>query len=196
MAINYPGPYEVEIEYLTSGMKHKLRLSCVVQGEPAVGTLSSAINIVKRGGALASMDTVVSQFWAFVRPFLNTATSVNSVTLWKYTPNSFERTFITTMGTQLANGSSATAFVLAHQATFTFRSGNGGIFKLQLMESVISQIIRSSLVANATGDAYQKLAAYCISTDSFLIARDDAYVVAPMYLIGGQNEALFRKRYR
>lgn len=196
MAINYPGPYEIEMEYLVSSMTHKLRFSCTVDGTPSPGTPSNTINILKRGGALASMDSVVGQFWGFLRPWFHTGVTVNQVTLWKYTTGTFERTYIATMGVSLAAGSSATAPSLATQNTFTFRSGNGGIAKITLLEGNDPGALRYPLIANSAGDIAQKLAAYLISSDSPVLARDDSFLVAPMYRLGGQNEALFRKRYR
>lgn len=196
MAQNYPGPYEMEFSILVNAFTHKMRVSCNVEGNPAVGTLATAVNIIKRGGTSQNFEAVATTFWGFVRQLYNTAVTVTNVTLWKYTPNTFERTFISAIGVNLLAGASTTATGISQQSIYTFRSGNGGIAKLSLLETVNGTSAKTVLQAISTGTASQKLAHYITSSDSPMIARDNGYLVQPLYQLDGTNEAVFKKRFR
>jgi len=197
MAINYPGPYEVEYSYLVSSLPHVLRVNCALVGSPAIGTAMSAIQVQTRGGTPANLETSVYNFWQFVRPFFNTGVSVTGIKLWRYTAGTFAKTFMSAYaGTAVGNGSNAGATVLAQETILTFVTALGGSMKLTFLETQFTGLTKSALVANAAGTDVQKLANYTISTAGWMLARDDSYPIAPVFQSFGQNEATFRARYR
>jgi hypothetical protein len=196
MAINYPGPYELEFPYTVNGQVHKARFSCNVQGTPSIGSPSTSINLYTRSGGTVTMDAACSTLWAFLRPLLHTSVSISAPQLFRYAPGTFQRTWVSQMATALANGSNTVAPALATQLTLTFRTGNGGIAKITVLEHGDNTPYKVPLTANPAGSGVSKLAAYAISADSWILGRDDSYLVAPLYNLNGQNEVLFRKRYR
>ena len=99
--------------------------------------------------------------------------------------------FIST-GTVTNPLASGAAINIAWQLTQTYRSANGGILKLVLLETNLGGNVRQTLVANPAGNASQKLAAYVMSADNVILARDDAYPVNPLRDSRGENETIFR----
>jgi hypothetical protein len=77
--------------------------------------------------------------------------------------------------------------------TYTFRSANGGVAKLVLLDVSFSGDTKSVVVPNSVGTTPQKLLAYFLSADSVMLAADDSYLVAGLYESRGQNEKIWRK---
>jgi len=198
MAINLPGPYEVDFEYLTGGITHHMRVNCVAIGAPVPGSTFASILLQTKGGGTVDALTATGNFWAFIRPFLPAATTVSGCTLWKYVPGTYERTFIAAREANLPVGTNASAFGPAVECVLSFRTALGGIMYIRIEEhgTNLGTFGRSSLIANASGNIQQQLAAYMLSSAGWLIARDDSFPVAPYRLLLGQNEVIFNKRYR
>lgn len=195
---NLPGPYEIELNltgWTSPARNHKVRINVAAVGSPPVGSLPTAVTIQKAGGGTATLAVVANQFWEFLRPFWGTAITCSGYTLWRYVTGTFAKTFISTgtMTNPAANGGTGTT---AHEIVETFRSANGGVMKVVLLETNVGGSAKLALVPNASGTNYQKLASYIMSTDNVALARDDAYPLSPMFLSAGENERLFRLIYR
>lgn len=201
MATNFPGPYSVEYAYTTSVggviLPHTLQLNCLALSNPAPGTPVASINLQTVSGSPRALQTCVDDLWAFVRQLYHTSSICLGFTLWKYpTAGSYARQFITAGIPALPAGASAAATTPAWQATGVYRSGGGSVMKLQLMESVHTAKTTVALVPNVAGNADQKLAAFVISANGWLMARDDGFPITPLTLSAGENERLFRERFR
>lgn len=198
MATNYPGPYEVEYEYVVSGLTHKVRFNCVVDGAvPAAGTAPSAINLMTRSGAPRALNTCADEMWGWLRTSFATSVTCAGYTLWRYaTPGSGQKTFVTQGSVMTPAGTNGSSLTLSGQHTLSFRSAAGGIMKITLLENGWTSVTRSALIANASGNQEQKIAAYIVSANNWAIARDNGFPIAPTYYTGGQNEAVFKKRNR
>lgn len=202
MPINYPGPYEVEYIYRTpiSGvtLPHYLRVNCVALSNPAPGTLMSAIQFQTIGGTPVNAETAIATFWGWFRQQLSNTVTCDGATLFKYETGTFAKTFIAAYaGTPLAAGASVQGSGAAHQYTQTYRTAGGSILKLTWLEDINSTLNNvANLVANGTGSNDQKLAAYMISSAGWIIGRDDTYPVAPYRSVFGQNEAVYKQRFR
>lgn len=195
---NYPGPYE--IEYTLTGWtnpvrEHVFRVSVAAVGSPTPGTLPTAIDIQKRSGATAKLDVVANQLWEFIRLFYSTTFSCAGYQLWRYVPMTYGKDFIAT-GTVTNPIASGSAIVNASQITQTYRSANGGILKIVLLETNQAGDTRTTLVPNPAGTPSQRLAAYVMSGDNIILARDDAYPVNPLRDSRGQNERVWREIFR
>lgn len=193
MALNYPGPYEIEFRYTTSGIQHTARYNCDVTGTPSPGDLPSAIDVNLRSGSTLSLDTVVANWVLLLDSLFHTSVTFDDYTFWKYTPLSFDRTFITTASIG-SNGTSATATNLSHAIILTFRTIEGGVMKLNFMESINSQIAR--LTYAASGPDVKAIFDFVVSTANWVLARDTSYPIATIHSLGGENEAVFKKRNR
>lgn len=193
---NLPGPYEIEftVEGYTAPVRsHKIRLSVVATGSPAAGTLPALVNIQKAGGATATLQVVADQAWSFLRQFFNTGLNCSGFTLWKYVTGTLGKDFISAGAVTNPAGTNAGATTVSHQVTLSFRSANGGVVKTILLETSLTSNQQIALVPNGAGNPAQKWAAYIISVDSPLLARDDAYPVAALRDSRGENERIWRK---
>ena len=191
---NYPGPYEIEFTltgWTAPAREHVFRVNVAALGSPAAGTLPTAIDIQKMGGSTAKLNVVANQIWEFLRLFNNTSILCSGYQLWKYVPGTLGKDFIAT-GTVTNPACSAAGGVAAMQLTQTYRSANGGILKIVVLESNQTGDARITLVPNAAGNASQRLAAYVMSADNVFLARDDAYPVNPLRDSRGQNEKIWR----
>ena len=197
MAINYPGPYEVVYKILVSGLEHEARYNCVATPAPTAGTAFASINLQTRSGTPANAQTCVEGLWNQMRPHFHTSVTCSAIELWHYpVAGSFARDFISATTPSLPAGLSSGAVILANQDTLSFRSANGGIMKVEMMESSFQTHAVTTLVPNSSGNTIQKIAAYVLSSAGWLLARDDGFPFSAYRHTSGQNEALYRRRYR
>lgn len=201
MAINFPGPFEVEIPYYTTvdsvTLPHVLRVNCVAVGNPLSGTPVGDIDLQTRGGTPAPLQNCVDGLWNWIRQVLPSGVLATTFQLNRYPlSGSFAKIFIAAGALTNVNGASGSPVVPAWQATYTFITGGGGKMRLQVMESVHGQKSLNPLVANGSGNTNQQIAAYVVSSAGWMIGRDDAFPVAAKSLGQGENERLFQQRYR
>lgn len=198
MALNAPGPYEVVYRVIVSAMEHEMRFNCVALGSPAPGTPFNTITFATRTvGVPVNAQTAIDGLWNQMRPHYHTSVTCGLVELWHYpVPGSDERDFISATSPVATAGTSSGAAVLANQDTLSFRSANGGIMKVTMMESSFQTNNVVTLIPNASGNTVQKIAAYVLSSVGWLLARDDGFPFAAYQHTSGQNEAIYKKRYR
>lgn len=200
MAINFPGPYEVEFPYNVplSGVSvgHVLRVNCAAVGTPAPGTPASSVNLQTIAGTPATLQACADGLWDRIRIFLNTTATSLPFILWKYTPGTFAKTFITSGTLTNPNGSSSNPNLAAHYLKMTFRSASGGIMGVMVSEDAQGGDTQIPLAANPAGNGYEQFAAYVISSAGWMLARDDSFPLVPYRLSFGENEAIWKKRFR
>lgn len=194
MTANFPGTYEVRIQYLTDEPAeiagHELRLSCEMSiaadpGDP----FTDWIPVQKDGSAVTTLKTHVDNFLALVQPAHSTATDYIIAELWEYAPASFDAVFRSAYTLGLSGTGGAT--VPYSQTIITFRSTLGGIGKLDLRGAVFGAAARLSFpTANTTINA---LAAALVAGSSIWHARDQGYFIAPLFTLIGQNERAWAK---
>lgn len=197
MAQNFPGPYEVDYSILVTGITHHLRLSCVALGSPLPGTAPALVNLQTRAGTPQTLQICAQSLWNFLRiPFHNSVT-LTGFTLWRYPiAGSLQKDFVTSGVVTNPAGASTSATTLAHQQTLSFRSANGGVMKVVMLESAYSGNARNTLISNGSGSSEQQIAAYLLSSAGWAIARDDSFPIVPLFSVGGQNEAIYKIRFR
>lgn len=193
MVENFPGPYEVRFFYTVSGLQHELRLSLPLAQDPLPGTPFAAIVTEQKGGANGVLQADVDSLVALLRPFWPNTVTIDFAELWKYVPLTNQANFISgyTIG---LTGTAAGTIVLSHQATFTWRSIEGGIMKMVLLETDLGG---DAVVSYAASGARSiALFDYIAGAFSAFWARDTSYANAPLRRSNGQNEAVWRKRNR
>jgi hypothetical protein len=173
-----------------------MRFNVIAVGNPAAGSLATAIDIQKQGGGTAKLNVVANQMWEFLRQAYHTSITCTGYTLWKYVSGTTGKDFVSAASVTNPAGTSATSPTVAWEVIATFRSANGGIMKTVWLEPSLTGENRSTLVANSAGNAIQKWAAYVLSADNVAIARDDAFIVAALRDSRSQNERVWRKIYR
>lgn len=206
MALNYPGPYEVRIFYscdITPGgiLQHEQRLNIRLTSDPTPGQSFGAIAAFNINDDVIDLQQFVEQWVDILRPFFSTTlTSFDFAELWKYEPNSFISTFVSSLALTGA-GTNTFNLVPAGQAIFTFRTEEGGIMKVNLMESnrSVSQPLAyadQDTVEKALVDNVYKPNEPSTNAGVYWLARDTSYPFSPIKLFRGQNEKLFKVRYR
>jgi hypothetical protein len=197
MANSKAGQYQIEYRlegFVNPTRSHVVRAWVSASGSPVVGALPADVQIQKRGGTTASLQSVADQFWSFLRLSYGVTITAANFSLWRFATEN-ARDFIS--GGSVANPAGTGASpVIAGQCTLTFRHALGGIGKIVLLESGNGGDSRSSLIANAAGSATQRLAAYLMSADSPMVALDNSFPVTPLRDSRGQNEAIWRLVYR
>jgi len=199
MAANFPGPYEVRLLYTTSvsavPLNHRQRLSCAIAGDdPTVGTPFSGIDVGRRVGGAIALDAAVDAYVALMKVFYASgASTIVSAELWKYASESFDASFVAAYDIGEA-GTSGSANQAAAQSIVTMRTTNGGIFKLSYMETVIPAAVTDPGTISNLG--LENLIADIEAGNQPWIARDNGFPIVRIAHYPGQNEALFKKRFR
>lgn len=191
MAVNAKGPYEVRIPYISpDGYTHTLRLNAIVAGAaPEPGTDPDDVILVTRGGSV-SLSAGVNALWAIFRPRITPTTLASGFSFWKIPTGGGDPLFITAGDLTTPNGSSINAFRPNGQEIWTFRSAAGGIAKLVVMDAANPNNNRTPI------PPADPIATYMTGATSWVIARDDGYLIAPINVSVGENERLFKARNR
>lgn len=200
MALNYPGPYQLRVFYTctvagTGTIQHSLRLNCDLDGTPGVGDPFSGITCKQRVGAGDTLDNVVDGLINVIEDVYNDANAdFDYAELWKYEALSFDASYVSTyaIGTP---GVDVGPVIPAGQSIFTFRTLGGGQFNLHLMESII-YMAPPTEYADLGVDETAIADYFTADAHSFFWGRDNTYPSICLRRNPGQNEALFRKRYR
>jgi len=195
MAINFPGPYELRFGYTVEGLSHTLRTSVTLNQVPNAGTVFGQIEALTPSGATPFLSAWVEDFLTELGKQLNASVSTFGVVeLWSYAPLSLDATFVSSynpVAQPTANG----AHNLAQQTTYTWRTAEGGVMKMVLLESV-----NDMNTVNAYPTVFTNPTALMLMvsdpTQSPIIARDTSRPFSPLRMSNGQNESVFRKRYR
>lgn len=194
MPINYPGPFELRINYLTNEpaaiATHQLRISHLmsVEGDPG-DPFSAWIPLQKNGSAVDTLADHTDDIVALLRPLYNTASDFVDAELWEYAPGTFDAIFRSSYAIGLA-GSSGTATQNYGQCIITFRSATGGIAKLDLRGTILGFGVRLAFPTAST--PLNNLAAALIGATSIMIARDNGYLIAHLFALIGQNERAWK----
>lgn len=192
----FPGPYEIRIPYNVDGIQHELKLNAGLAAAspvPVGGADPDDIILNARVGSV-NLQEGVDALWGAIRPLMSSSALAGTYEFWRYPVPGAPAVFVTSGSLTVPNGSGGT-YTPAQQATYTFRSALGHIGKIVLMEAVQAGNARAPMNP-AAPTAVGTLASYVISGDSWIIARDDSFLVAPLNESYGQNEAIFRRRFR
>lgn len=200
MAVNYPGPCELRLNYRVGvdtplALDHQLRLSFSPQDSPDPGTPFDEVLVVPRVIANRGLDFVADELVLLLQPFFTAAGGAFlNCELWKYLPFTFDATWISAYDISEV-GTGIVAAQLGGQSIYTFRTTEGGLFKLTVMEG--SQTQGPSVVYTDMAAAAQELVDYFVEDDeSWFLARDTSYPLLFLKLHPGQNERTFKRRYR
>lgn len=191
--INYPGPYEVRLVYTVAGLTHMQRLNCRIAGTPAPGTPFSSIDILLADDTTDTLENQVDLWVALIQPFLSGASSdIVRAELWVCEADSFASDYVSSYDIALP-GTSGGVYTPAGQWIYTFRTTEGGVMKVSIMEAVVTPGV--SLTAPYTGSSLA-LANFVIDSNAPWLGRDTSYPFANIAAHPGQNESVFKRRFR
>jgi len=193
--IRRPGPYTLEIDYVYVGLSHTLQVSCDTIGAAIPGTPADTVSMKGKNTTDVSLEEFANDFWGVIRPFFQNITLASTFTLWKRNLNNADKQFISAGGLIAPNGSSTATAIPSSQAIFTWRSNNGGILKINLLEGIFYSQPTLPLLSD-TGVGVSALNTYMQSDTCCVAALDRGYAVAAGNSNYGQNEKVFNARNR
>lgn len=200
MALNFPGPYEFRIFYTVDtspggALQHQMRLNFDIDNSPNKGDPFSAFSVKRRSGASATADSVIAALKSLMKPLWKaTDMTIDFAEIWKYTAQTFDAEFWSTLSIgEAATGTGTTT--VAGQAMYTFRTIEGGIMRVNVMEgqAAVSEPI---VYADMSAADQNFVNHFTEAAGSWYLARDTSYPLAFLREFPGQNEAIFKARYR
>lgn len=195
MASNFPGPYEVEIFYTVDGLQHIQRLNFDATTELFPGDDADVETMVTRGGVVTPSIGVAVEAWTTLAGarFDQNSGDWDSFNVWKYTPGTFDRIFITSEQiTSIFSG--GTVSRESQQDIYSFRTQEGGVMRVMLMET--RSISVDCVNYGDAGSQEQDIVDFIVSEENWMLARDTSYPIAFVRVCGGQNEKTFKQRHR
>ena len=194
MAINYPGEFEVRINYTTLGRKHQVRFSFDANVTGAIGEdFTNWIPIQKNGSAVATLDTHVDALAALLQDYYTSSGSIDDAELWKYAPLSFDAVWQSSYPIGLT-GTGAGSLVAAAEYIMVFRTSAGGTMRFTLLEGTIAFGVRDTLPLSYA--PLDEIADFILAPASIMRGRDSGVPVVLTGGFSGQNESVFKKVYR
>ncbi len=195
MASRTPGPFLLDIPYVQTGEVHHFTVNCDVVGDATIGIAPTVVTMRSKGSGPLILAGAVDTLWDAIRPLMPTTTLANQYVLWKFTGTNLDKIFISGGTLTAPNGSSIAAVKIAQQIIMTYRSGGGNIGKLVVNDTVIDSNLREPLGSGGLGET-AAVKTYLLSDDCIVLARDRSFPVAGLNESVGQNEKLWRRRYR
>lgn len=204
MAINYPGPYEIRIRYLDDtlagpDLEHIQRLNVDLVGNPAQADDFGNYEFNDKAGATGvDLATLVEDYLAVFNALYSANCDIGLIDLWKYpTAQSFDSVFWSTYTPTANAGTAAGSNVAAAQDIYTFRTQEGGVMKLSLMEGESDP--GTPQLYNSLSAARQALVDFILFGDGAtysapFLGRDTSYPFSFIKRFPGQNEAVWKKR--
>lgn len=195
---NYDGQYEVRVIYETipSGfpaMEHTMTFDVLPVEAPTPATDFGDIDVELRSGSFNTLATWVDSFVAGLIAIYPATATVIRAELWYIPEGTFAGSFVSTYPIDEA-GTNGTGSQVAQQTTLTFRSIDGGSGRIQLMESSLGGNNKESYPYGSS--SLNAIADLVTATTGAIIARDNSFMFANIHASHGQNERLWRKRYR
>lgn len=196
MALNFPGPYQADIFYscVVDGvpMDHVMKLNVDCEGPLTPGQDFSTINFVTRDAGLTPGYAAILDWVDLAKAFYATTSVFSRCELWSVAPESFDRTFISAADIGEA-GTHPQITSAAGQLIYTFRSAEGGVMRINFMETVVGLGVTSNL---PVGDPnFDAVPLFVNSDANWILARDTSYPIAAIHMLPGKNERLFKVRY-
>jgi len=193
--VRRPGPYTLEIDYVYSGLSHSLSLNCDTLGTFTPGTPADDVTMKTKDGTGVSLQQFADDIWGVLRAFFAPATLASTFTLWKRNIHNAEKDFISAGGLTSPNGSSGLTAIPSSQSIWTWRSSNGGIIKINILEATNPSAPTLPMLSDTTVGV-SAMNTYMQSDTTAVMALDRGFAVAAGNSNYGQNEKIFNIRNR
>lgn len=198
----YDGTFELTYYYATvlSGLSLPHRLTIDVKLDTFSQTVTpgmpfDAILTILGSGSGSTLDIAANDLLDLLLPFWRPTTEFSRVELWKYGAEpSTDKTFLSVLELAEPGTAAAGSDTAAQQETMTLRTIDGGTMRVQLMEPVSS--LTSKQNPPFSPAHFDALRTYLIGTNHPFVGRDNTRPLAAIAWGSGQNEKLFRKRFR
>lgn len=203
MAVNYDGRVEIRLFYVTTissvALPHRHSVDVDYGGsDPSLippGVDFSDVPLIQRNGIETDAATFLVAYMDVLVPLWRPTTEFSHAELWVYGGEpSQDATFKGAYSLGMVGTAGAGADQPAQQLTLTSRSEFGGILRTQLME--VSLEGSSVQTEPFTPSTLQNLAVFLDALTTSIVARDNGHIITPIKAGLGQNEKLWRKRFR
>lgn len=195
MTVHQPGPFLLDIPYVQTGQVHHFTVNCDVIGDASVGIAPTVVTMRSKGSGPLILSGAADDLWGVIRALMPDTTIASQYVLWKYNGTNLDKTFISGGTLTAPNGSNVADAVLASQMIITYRTGAGNIGKLIANDTPFTLNIRVPLGTGYTTET-GPIKTYLLSADCIVMARDRSFPVAGLNESLGQNEKLWKRRYR
>lgn len=195
---NFDGQYELRIFYVTYNgsipLSHRHTFDVIPTSAVSAGDDFASIYVHCKDGSVDNpLTSKVDTYIELLKDFYHSTATFQRAELWELTPPPVNGTFLSAYDIGEV-GDSATPSVPAQQLTMTFRTQGGYILRQQFMEPSIGGEIKDPYpFANVAAKA---LADFILSDAGFVVARDNTFPILALNASYGQNEKLWRKRFR
>lgn len=196
MAINFPGPGIVELYYTVTGLTHKQQFSVNMAPSPTPGLLPVQYDLITRAGTTVSFADFIDDWVALLQPmYPQLDMTFDRAELWYSDQTSFDKIFLTVAFIGLP-GTGSNAERIANQQTISFRTLEGGQMRIVLLESSDGIAINDRQGFPTTDAQTNAIITYVTSDACPMLGRDTSAPYSGIAVSNGENEVLFRKRYR
>jgi hypothetical protein len=195
--VNYPGPYEIRMNYSAPAggfpLISQIRVNVDVDTPPDPGSPFADYDLISRAGLFYNAQTFTDAWATVLAGVMRTDANFSTAELWKYSPGSFNADFQSGYNVGQAGLNAGTAQTTI-SAIITMRTQNGGHLRCQLNHMVSGASTTDPYPFAIT--EYNDIADFYSALSSPILGRDGGYVFAPMNLLVGQNEFIFKKYFR
>lgn len=192
MAVHELYPGFIKFYYVVSSRTHQQILPIVPDDDYPPGTPSDEIFFTTRAAAVV-MDAWLDDYAELFAASLNNS-SGNATTIaefWKIPELGGDPVFVQAYETAKA-GTSSVATVVSSQATMSFRTSLGGIYKWVQLDQVISVNLRDDTPLSAS-TARLSMANFLKADASPVVGRDGGYLISPIRFVTKTNDRLRKK---
>lgn len=189
MAQNSIAPGFIKLFYQSSTAAHVATLPV----RPFVSAVPPAGYWLEQRGDItgAPWATALAPLVTALRGIAHTSISFQYAELWTVASPGADPFYRDTTQINLA-GTSTVAPSLASQIIYSFRTANGGVGRLTLLDGSVTPNTR--ILPPGFGSApFKAVADYLTSTQCILVGRDNGFVVAVVKALTKTNDALRRK---
>lgn len=190
---NFPGPYQLEYEYQVDGLTHKLALDLDIAVPGAIGSDFANWVTVSQDLSNPTLLVVHNSFISDLTALFTNDVSFVKATLWLFTPLTFIRTWQTER-TLTDVGAGVGTYAPAQQTTYTFRTQEGGIKRVQLMETGTDSELQRTFAELTALE--QTFISNMLAPSFPWLGRDTSFLVAFNRASDGENEKTWRQRFR
>lgn len=201
MTKNFPGPYQLRLKYTVTpdnfaAIQHTLNLNVNLYGSfPGDGTLTDVVILRKDAGQWLLAD-FIEELVEQLQPHYNADdTTFDFAELWKITDQAFSGIYIGTEQVGLPGTATGTTKI-ATASIYQFRTQEGGLMKIQLMEDIFPGGFRIGYAGLGTESAAFVDWVMSALYGPAILGRDTSYPIAFLNVAAGQHEATFKARYR
>lgn len=185
MPINPLDPGFVKLKYARGGIEHVAVYQIAFNGVPSVGFEP---NFATQEEDVVDMSTALNAWVSIIRPAYEDTVTFVSGECWRKTSPTADPIWIYTENLAIA-GNSANPTIVAGQLCQTFRTQEGGLLKIFLMESSApANIVTNPPYTAATLEA--NISNYLRGGTSWIRGRDDSFAIADIRVTTKINDSL------